>query len=171
MTILKLNLKALRSLSMYSVKFIATSRCPNHIYVYQQNLYALVVEAHLKLSIKGNNMHNPKFKIGDTVYIKKGERALEGHSFSSALDSPDSKIVSVTYDSAYIYTVECSSQRWSEDSLDFVSQRGKALVDIQNLKDYEKMFVEDFGTVLKLPTGYVFNSPVTFVPISVKETL
>lgn len=56
MTILKLNLKALRSLSMYSVKFIATSRCPNHIYVYQQNLYALVVEAHLKLSIKGNVM-------------------------------------------------------------------------------------------------------------------
>ena len=116
-------------------------------------------------------MHNPRFKIGDTVYIKKGKIAQEGQCFSSAFDSPDSKIISVTHDSAYPYRVECSAQRWSEDSLELVSQRGKALVDLQNLKDYEKMFVEDFGTVLKLPTGYVFNSPVTFVPISVKETL
>ena len=116
-------------------------------------------------------MHNPKFKVGDTVYIKRAKIGLTGNAYSSINNSPDSKIISVNHDSAYPYTVECSVQEWSEDSLEFVSQEGKALVSIQNLKDYEKMFVEDFGTVLKLPTGYVFNSPVTFVPISGKEIL
>lgn len=116
-------------------------------------------------------MHNPKFKIGDTVYIKRGERSLEGGSYSFVRDSPKSRITHVRKNSKYSYTVECSVQTWGENSLEFVNQKGKALGGIQNLKDYEKMFVEDFGTVLKLPTGYVFNSPVTFVPISVKEIL
>lgn len=116
-------------------------------------------------------MNNPKFKIGDTVYIKKGERSLEGGSYSLVRDSPKSRITHVRENSKYSYTVECSVQTWGENSLEFVNQKEKALGGIQNLKDYEKMFVEDFGTVLKLPTGYVFNSPVTFVPISVKEML
>ena len=171
MTILKLNLKALRNLLMYSVKSIATSKCPNHTYAYQQNSYVLVVEAHLKLTIKGNTMHKPKFKIGDTVYIKKGEIGSAGGSYSSNEDSPSTKIIRMWSKGEYLYEVACSAQEWREDSLELVEQRRKALLGIQSLQDYEKMYDQDFGTILKLPTGYVFSKPVTFIPIKLKETL
>lgn len=116
-------------------------------------------------------MHKPKFKIGDTVYIKKGELGLTGVEYSTTKDSPSTKIIRVGTTGVYRYSVDCSAQDWKESSLELVNQRGKALVDIQSLKDYEKMHDQDFGTILKLPTGYVFSKPVTFIPIKLKETL
>lgn len=116
-------------------------------------------------------MNKPKFKIGDTVYIKKGELGSEEVEYSTTNDSPSTKITRVRPNYVYPYSVDCSAQDWKESSLEFVNQIGKALVDIQSLKDYEKMHDQDFGTILKLPTGYVFNKPVTFIPIKLKETL
>lgn len=116
-------------------------------------------------------MHKPKFKIGDTVYIKKGELGLTGVEYSTTNDSPSTKIIRVWSKGEYLYEVACSAQEWREDSLELVDQRRKALVDIQSLQDYEKMNDQDFGTILKLPTGYVFSKPVTFIPIKLKETL
>ena len=116
-------------------------------------------------------MHNPKFKIGDTVYIKKGELGSTGVEYSSNSSSPNTKIIRVWSNEEYQYVLDCSSQFWKESSLEVVNQTRKALVDIQSLKDYEKMNDQDFGTILKLPTGYVFSKPVTFIPIKLKETL
>lgn len=116
-------------------------------------------------------MHKPKFKIGDIVYIKKDEIGSAGSTYSSNNSSPNTKIVRVWSNEEYPYVVDCSSQFWREDSLELANQRGKALVDIQSLQDYEKMHDQDFGTILKLPTGYVFSKPVTFIPIKLKETL
>ena len=116
-------------------------------------------------------MHKPKFKIGDTVYIKKDEIGSAGVNYNSTEDSPSTKIVRVWSNDEYRYVVDCSSQFWREDSLELVNQRGNALVDIQSLQDYEKMHDQDFGTILKLPTGYVFSNPVTFIPIKLKEIL
>ena len=116
-------------------------------------------------------MHKPKFKIGDTVYIKKGELGSTVAEYSTTNDSPSTKITRVRPNYIYPYSVDCSAQDWKESSLELVNQRGKALVDIQSLKDYEKMYDKDFGTILKLPTGYVFSKPVTFIPIKLKETL
>ena len=116
-------------------------------------------------------MHKPKFKIGDTVHIKKDERGSAGNSYSSSHSSPITKIINVWSNKEYLYEVACSSQTWREDSLELVNQIGKALVDIQSLQDYEKMHDQDFGTILKLPTGYVFSKPVTFIPIKLKEIL
>ena len=116
-------------------------------------------------------MHKPKFKIGDTVYIKKGEIGSAGGNYNSTEDSPSTKIIRVWSKGEYLYEVACSAQEWKEASLELVNHRGKALVDIQSLQDYEKMNDQDFGTILKLPTGYVFSKPVTFIPIKLKETL
>ena len=116
-------------------------------------------------------MHKPKFKIGDTVYIKKGELGSTGGTYSSSNSSPNTKITRMWSSGEYLYKVACSAQFWREDSLELANQRGNALVDIQSLQDYEKMNDQDFGTILKLPTGYVFSKPVTFVPIKLKETL
>lgn len=116
-------------------------------------------------------MHKPKFKIGDTVYIKKDEIGSAGGSYSSNNSSPNTKIIRVWSNEEYRYVVDCSRQFWREDSLELVNQRGNALVDIQSLQDYEKMHDQDFGAILKLPTGYVFSKPVTFIPIKLKETL
>ena len=116
-------------------------------------------------------MHKPKFKIGDTVYIKKGEIGSAGGNYNSTEDSPSTKIVRVWSTGEYQYSVDCSAQFWREASLELVNQRRKALVDIQSLQDYEKMHDQDFGTILKLPTGYVFSKPVTFIPSKLKETL
>ena len=116
-------------------------------------------------------MHNPKFKIGDTVYIKKGELGSTGVEYNSTEDSPSTKIVRMWSNAEYQYVVDCSSQFWKESSLEVANQTRKALVDIQSLQDYEKMHDQDFGTILKLPTGYVFSKPVTFIPIKLKETL
>ena len=116
-------------------------------------------------------MHKPKFKIGDTVYIKKAEIGSAGGTYSSNEDSPRTKIVRVGPNAEYLYVVDCSSQFWREDSLELANQTRKALVDIQSLQDYEKMHDQDFGTILKLPTGYVFSKPVTFIPSKLKETL
>ena len=116
-------------------------------------------------------MHNPKFKIGDTVYIKKGELGSTGVEYSTTNDSPSTKITRVRPNYIYPYSVDCSAQDWIESSLEVANQTRKDLVDIQSLKDYEKMHDRDFGTILKLPTGYVFSKPVTFIPIKLKETL
>ena len=116
-------------------------------------------------------MHKPKFKIGDTVYIKKDEIGSAGGTYSSSNSSPNTKITRVWSNGEYQYVVDCSAQFWREDSLELANQIGKALVDIQSLQDYEKMHDQDFGTILKLPTGYVFSKPVTFIPIKLKETL
>ena len=116
-------------------------------------------------------MHKPKFKIGDTVYIKKDEIGSAGGTYSSSNSSPNTKITRVWSNGEYPYEVACSAQFWREDSLELANQRGKALVDIQSLQDYEKMHDQDFGTILKLPTGYVFSKPVTFIPSKLKETL
>ena len=116
-------------------------------------------------------MHKPKFKIGDTVYIKKGELGSTGVEYSTTNDSPSTKIVRVWSKGEYLYEVACSAQEWRESSLEVANQIGKNLVDIQSLQDYEKMHDQDFGTILKLPTGYVFSKPVTFIPIKLKETL
>ena len=116
-------------------------------------------------------MHKPKFKIGDTVYIKKDELGSTGVEYSTNNNSPSTKIVRVRSNEEYQYVVDCSSQFWKESSLEVANQTRKALVDIQSLKDYEKMHDQDFGTILKLPTGYVFSKPVTFIPINLKETL
>lgn len=116
-------------------------------------------------------MHKPKFKIGDTVYIKKGELGSTEVEYSTTNDSPSTKIIRIWPNAEYRYVVDCSSQFWREDSLELANQTRKALVDIQSLQDYEKMNDQDFGTILKLPTGYVFSKPVTFIPIKLKETL
>ena len=116
-------------------------------------------------------MHKPKFKIGDTVYIKKGELGSKGAEYSTTNDSPSTKITRVRTNYIYPYSVDCSAQDWKESSLEVANQTRKALVDIQSLQDYEKMHDQDFGTILKLPTGYVFSKPVTFIPIKLKETL
>ncbi len=116
-------------------------------------------------------MHKPKLKIGDTVYIKKGELGSAGVEYNSTEDSPSTKIIRVLSNEEYPYSVDCSAQSWRESNLELVNQRGKAIVDIQSLQDYEKMHDRDFGTILKLPTGYVFSNPVTFIPIKLKETL
>ena len=116
-------------------------------------------------------MHKPKLKIGDTVYIKKGELGSAGVEYNSTEDSPSTKIIRVLSNEEYPYSVDCSAQSWRESNLELVNQRGKAIVDIQSLQDYEKMHDQDFGTILKLPTGYVFSNPVTFIPIKLKETL
>lgn len=116
-------------------------------------------------------MHKPKFKIGDTVYIKKGELGSTGVEYSTTNDSPRTKIVRVWSNEEYQYSVDCSAQFWREASLKVPHQTGEELVDIQHLQDYEKMYDKDFGTILKLPTGYVFSKPVTFIPIKLKETL
>lgn len=116
-------------------------------------------------------MHKPKFKIGDIVYIKKDEIGSAGSTYSSNNRSPNTEVTRVWSNGGYIYEVDCSSQSWREDTLELVNQRGKALVDIQSLQDYEKMHDQDLGTILKLPTGYIFSKPVTFIPIKLKETL
>ena len=116
-------------------------------------------------------MHKPKFKIGDTVYIKKGEIGSLGEPYSSTHDSSSTKITRVSPNSEYPYSLGCSGQAWRESSLEVVHQTRKDLMGLQHLKDYEKMYDEDFGIILKLPAGYVFNKPVTFVPITLKETL
>lgn len=116
-------------------------------------------------------MHNPKFKIGDTVYIKKGELGSTGVEYSTTNDSPSTKITRVRPNYIYPYSVDCSAQDWIESSLEVEHQGVKDFVNIQHLKDYEKMHDRDFGTILKLPTGYVFSKPVTFIPIKLKETL
>lgn len=116
-------------------------------------------------------MNKPTLNIGDTVYIKKGELGSLGGNYNSTEDSPSTKITRVRPNYAYPYSVDCSAQDWKEDSLEVEHQGVKALVDIQSLQDYEKMHDQDFGTILKLPTGYVFSKPVTFIPIKLKETL
>ena len=116
-------------------------------------------------------MHKPKFKIGDTVYIKKDEIGSAGVEYSTTEDSPSTTITRVWSKGEYLYEVACSAQEWKENSLEVAHQVGKALVDIQSLQDYEKMHDQDFGTILKLPTGYVFSKPVTFIPSKLKETL
>ena len=116
-------------------------------------------------------MHKPKFKIGDTVYIKKGEIGSEGVEYSTTNDSPSTKITRVSPNSEYPYSLSCSGQAWRESNLEVIHQTRKDLMNLQHLKDYEKMYDEDFGTILKLPAGYVFNKPVTFVPSNLKETL
>lgn len=116
-------------------------------------------------------MHNPKFKIGDTVYIKKDEIGSAGGIYSSNNNSPSTKIIRVRSNEEYPYSVKCSAQDWRESSLEVAHQGGKDFVNIQHLKDYEKMHDQDFGIILKLPTGYVFSKPVTFIPIKLKETL
>lgn len=116
-------------------------------------------------------MNKPKLKIGDTVYIKKGEVGSLGVEYSTPNDSPSTTITRVRPNYGYPYSVDCSAQDWKESSLEMANQIGKNLMDIQHLKDYEKMYDEDFGAILKLPTGYVFKKPVTFVPIKLKETL
>lgn len=116
-------------------------------------------------------MHKPKFKIGDTVYIKKGELGSLRESLGSTHDSSSTKITRVSPTSEYPYSVGCSGQAWKESSLEVEHQTGEELADIQHLQDYEKMYDKDFGTILKLPTGYVFSKPVTFIPIKLKETL
>ena len=116
-------------------------------------------------------MHKPKLKIGDTVYIKKGELGSTGVEYNSTEDSPSTKITRMWSNGEYQYVVDCSSQFWKESSLEVTNQTRNALVDIQSLQDYEKMHDQDFGTILKLPTGYVFSKPVTFIPIKLKETL
>ena len=116
-------------------------------------------------------MHKPKFKIGDTVYIKKGELGSLGGNYNSTEDSPNTKITRVRPNYAYPYSVDCSAQDWKESSLEVAHQTRKNLIGLQHLKDYEKMHDEDFGTIIKLPTGYLFNKPVTFVPTKLKETL
>ena len=116
-------------------------------------------------------MHKPKFKIGDTVYIKKGKLGSAGVEYNTTNDSPSTKIIRVWTNEEYQYSVDCSAQDWKESSLEVANQTRKALVDIQSLQDYEKMHDQDFGTILKLPTGYVFSKPVTFIPIKLNETL
>ena len=116
-------------------------------------------------------MNKPKLKIGDAVYIKKGELGSAGVEYNSTEDSPSTKIIRIWPNEEYRYVVDCSSQFWKESSLEVANQTRKALVDIQSLQDYEKMHDQDFGTILKLPTGYVFSKPVTFIPIKLKETL
>lgn len=116
-------------------------------------------------------MHKPKFKLGDTVYIKKDEIGSAGGTYSSTNDSPNTKITRVWSKGEYEYEVACSAQNWREASLKVPHQTGEELADIQHLQDYEKMYDKDFGTILKLPTGYVFSKPVTFIPIKLKETL
>ena len=116
-------------------------------------------------------MHKPKFKIGDTVYIKKGELGSTEVEYSTTNDSPSTKIIRIWPNYVYPYSVDCSAQDWIESSLEVEHQGVKDFVNIQHLKDYEKMHDQDFGTILKLPTGYVFSKPVTFIPIKLKETL
>ena len=116
-------------------------------------------------------MNKPKFKIGDTVYIKKGEIGSTGVEYSSTNDSPSTKITRVRPNYVYQYSVDCSAQDWKESSLEVANQTRKDLIGLQHLKDYERMHDEDFGTIIKLPTGYVFSKPVTFIPIKLKETL
>lgn len=112
-------------------------------------------------------MSTPKFSVGDTVYIRKGEKGSWNKVYNSTTNSPNTKIISVELKGAYVYSVACSAQTWKEESLSLVNYPV-----IQHLKDYERMYDDDFGTVLKLPTGYVFSRPATFVPIiTTKEKL
>ena len=116
-------------------------------------------------------MNKPTLNIGDTVYIKKGELGSTGVEYNTTNDSPSTNITRVRSNYAYPYSVDCSAQDWKENSLEVAHQTRKDLMGLQHLKDYEKMYDEDFGTILKLPTGYVFNKPVTFVPTKLKEML
>ena len=50
------------------------------------------------------------------------------------------------------------------------SLASKTSYTLQNLPVYESMLIPHFGHVLRLPEGYVFAGPVTFIPTT-KEIL
>ena len=116
-------------------------------------------------------MHKPKFKIGDTVYIKKGELGSAGVEYNSTEDSPNTKIIRVWPNYEYPYSVDCSAQSWRESNLELVNQRGKAIVDIQSLEAYHKMHDGHLGTILKPAPRYVFSKALALIAIKLKETL
>ena len=51
------------------------------------------------------------------------------------------------------------------------STASKTSYTLQNLPVYESTLIPNFGHVLRLPEGYVFANPVTFIPTKPKEIL
>lgn len=98
--------------------------------------------------------------IGTKVTIKTSAKG----SYNSPY-SPTSTIRIIDYsnDPDFPYKVDKSSQCWNESAFCIIEQAQS----LENLKVFESMYIEHFGRVLRLPTGYVFSSQFTFVPSTI----
>lgn len=100
---------------------------------------------------------------GTKVVIRANARGHNGTVFSSTSETL-TQIKGYTGRSDYPYLIKESSQGWNESAFSIIQKSEQPLQDIEHLQVFESLYTEHFGHILRLPTGYVFSKPVTFVP-------
>ena len=116
-----------------------------------------------------------KLEVGDRVTLKEDKEALSrtiiqvsGHLYIIA-GVPGVRTIE---DFSFIKRKSDIVNEDKELHTSFREQQMKVLASLasktsytlQNLPVYESTLIPNFGHVLKLPEGYVFANPVTFIP-------